>query len=84
MVNPIIKILEINLGGSNPSFHNEHSKIWSNAIFNDDTMHHFLYTVSKFSTFKDDFQSVLRSLKTLMFITIINGSLDGMRIDVIR
>ena len=35
-------------------------------------------------TFKDDFQSVLRSLRTLMFIYIINGSLDGMRIDVIR
>ena len=34
--------------------------------------------------FKDDFQSVLRSLRTLMFINIINGSLDGMRIDVIR
>ena len=32
---------------------------------------------------KDDFQSVLRSLRTLMFINIINGSLDGMRIDVI-
>ena len=35
-------------------------------------------------TIKDDFQSVLRSLRTLMFINIINGSLDGMRIDVIR
>ena len=34
--------------------------------------------------FKDDFQSVLRSLRTLMFINITNGSLDGMRIDVIR
>ena len=34
--------------------------------------------------FKDDFQSVLRSLRTLMFVNIINGSLDGMRIDVIR
>ena len=33
---------------------------------------------------KDDFQSVLRSLGTLMFIDIINGSLDGLRIDVIR
>ena len=33
---------------------------------------------------KDDFQSVLCSLRTLMFINIINGSLDGMRIDVIR
>jgi len=33
--------------------------------------------------FKDDFQFVLRSLRTLMFINIINGSLDGMRIDVI-
>ena len=34
--------------------------------------------------FKDDFQSVLRSLRTLIFINIINGTLDGMRIDVIR
>ena len=34
--------------------------------------------------FEDDFQSVLRSLRTLMFIKIINGSLDGMQIDVIR
>ena len=33
---------------------------------------------------KDDFQSVLRSLRTLMFLNIIHGSLDGMRIDVIR
>ena len=33
---------------------------------------------------KDDFQSVLRSLRTLMFTNIINGSLDGLRIDVIR
>ena len=34
---------------------------------------------------KDDFQSVLRSLRTLMFVNIyMNGSLDGMRIDVIR
>ena len=33
---------------------------------------------------KDDFQSELRSLRTLMFINIINGALDGMRIDVIR
>ena len=32
---------------------------------------------------KDDFQSVLCSLRTLMFINIINGSLNGMRIDVI-
>ena len=32
---------------------------------------------------KDDFQSVLRSLRTLMFINIIHGSLDEMRIDVI-
>ena len=32
---------------------------------------------------KDDFQSVLRSPRTLMFINIINGSLDGMRIIVI-
>ena len=28
--------------------------------------------------FKDDFQSVLHSLRILMFINIINGSLDGM------
>ena len=34
--------------------------------------------------FKDDFQSILLSLKTLMFINIINGSLDGMQIDVIH
>ena len=27
---------------------------------------------------KDDFQSVLCSLRTLMFINTINGSLDGM------
>ena len=33
---------------------------------------------------KDDFQSVLHCLRTLMFVNIINGSLDGMRIDVIR
>ena len=26
---------------------------------------------------KDDFQSVLHSLRTLMFINIINGALDG-------
>ena len=32
---------------------------------------------------KDNFQSVLRSLRTLMFINIINGALDGMRMDVI-
>ena len=33
---------------------------------------------------KDDFQSVvLRSLRTLMFINIINGWPDGMRIDVL-
>ena len=31
-----------------------------------------------FGNLKDDFQSVLRSLRTLMFINIINGSLDGM------
>ena len=30
---------------------------------------------------KDDFQSVLHSPRTLMFINIINGSLNGMRID---
>ena len=35
-------------------------------------------------TLKDDFQTVLRSLRTLMFTNIINGSLDGMRIDVFR
>ena len=34
--------------------------------------------------FKDDFQSLLRSLRTLKFINIINGSLDEMEIDVIR
>ena len=33
---------------------------------------------------KDDFQSVLLTLGTLMFINIINVSLDGMQIDVIR
>ena len=33
---------------------------------------------------KDDFQSILHSLRTLMFINIIIGSLDGMQIDVIR
>ena len=34
---------------------------------------------------KDDFQSALRSLmQNLMFIKIINGSLDGMLIDLIR
>ena len=33
---------------------------------------------------KDDFQSVLRSFRTLMFINILNGSLDGMRINFIR
>ena len=35
-------------------------------------------------SFKDDFQFVLRSLRTLMFVNIINGSLDGMQINVIR
>jgi len=34
------------------------------------------------SEFKDNFQSVLRSLSSLMSINIVN--LDGMRIDVIR
>ena len=34
--------------------------------------------------FKDDFQSILRSLRTLMVINIINGSLGGMRIDVVH
>ena len=33
---------------------------------------------------KDDFQFVLQSLRTLMFMNIKHGSLDGMRIDVIR
>ena len=33
---------------------------------------------------KDDFQAVLRSLRTLIFINIINGALDGMQIGVIR
>ena len=33
---------------------------------------------------KDDFQAVLRSLRTVIFINIINGALDGMQIDVIR
>ena len=33
---------------------------------------------------KDDFQFVLRNIRTLMFVNIINGSLDGMRIDVVR
>ena len=37
-----------------------------------------------YSIVKDDFQSILLSLRTLMFVNIINGSLDGMRIDVIR
>ena len=32
----------------------------------------------------NDLQSVLRSLRTPMFINIINRSLNGMRIDVIR
>ena len=40
--------------------------------------------VSKTRLLKDDFQSVLGSLRTIMFLNIINGSLDGMRIDVIR
>ena len=31
----------------------------------------------------NDFQSVLCSLRTPMFINIINGSFDGMQIDVI-
>ena len=35
-------------------------------------------------TLKDDFQSVLHGVRTLMFINIINSSLDGMRIDVIH
>ena len=33
---------------------------------------------------KDDFKSILRSLRTLMFINIINSSLDGMGMDVIH
>ena len=36
------------------------------------------------TTVKDYFQSVLRSLRTLMFVNIINGSPDGMQINVIR
>ncbi len=36
------------------------------------------------SGIKNDFQSELRSHRTLIFINITNGSLDGMRIDVIR
>ena len=36
------------------------------------------------SVIKDDFQSVLRSLSTLMFMKHYNSSLDGMRIDVIH
>ena len=42
------------------------------------------YLFNNYLLFKDDFQSVLRSLRTLMFINIINGALDAMRIDVIR
>ena len=37
-----------------------------------------------FGDLRDDFQSVLRSLRTLMVINIINGSLNGMWINVIR
>ena len=40
--------------------------------------------IGKHTNFKDDFQSILRSLRTLMFVNIINGSLDGMRIDVMN
>ena len=40
-------------------------------------------TLPEHVTVKDDFQSVLRYLRTLIFINI-NGSLDVMRIDVIR
>ena len=44
-----------------------------------------LFELHVYSTqFKDDFQSVLRTLRTLMFVNIINGSLDGIQIDVIR
>ena len=32
----------------------------------------------------NDFQSVLHSLRTRMFKNIMNGSFDGMQIDVIR
>ena len=42
------------------------------------------YRVVMLQRVKDDFQSELRSLRTLMFINIITGALDGMRIDVIR
>ena len=42
------------------------------------------YVTEFFLRFKDNFQAVLRSLRTLIFINNINGSLDGMRIDIIR
>ena len=42
------------------------------------------YVTEVFFRFKDNFQSVLRSLRTIMFINNINVSLDGMRIDIIR
>ena len=55
------------------------------------TLRGFFYTILAFfehfsetESIKDDFQSVLCSVRTLMFINIINGSLDGMRINVIR
>ena len=42
------------------------------------------HTCTLYIHVKDDFQSVLCSLRTLMFINIINGAIDGIRIDVIR
>ena len=33
---------------------------------------------------KDDFQSALHSLRALLLVNIISGSLDGMQIDVIH
>ena len=39
-----------------------------------------LHVAIQMRPIKEDFRSVLRSLRTL----IINGALDGMRIDVIR
>ena len=55
--------------------------------FNDACCLHFmelsriLHFIGRISDLKDDFQSVLRSLRTQCFLNIIiNGSLDGMRI----
>ena len=42
------------------------------------------YVTEFFFRFKDNFQSVLRSLRAIMFINNINVSHDGMRIDIIR